>query len=545
MSDRTRWLVLVLGFGMLFAVILQIPSMMDRHALGTRVHLPAETALTIARVREPLTGHLEQASEPLLGDSAVRGLRPVFFETAYGAALRGTGIEPQTILRVASSLIAFLLFVALWMFFRLAGFHRVPALVGALLFMIVQWQTTMRDPLLSAQTLLTLAAMAGLLMGLRHHSTFGLVGGFLLGTLIGTMPGAAVFAWAWWSILLMWLVGEWAYVRAHRSWALRFHRMFKAVLVPLWRLVRRQEQPFLPVRWHRMLLFGGVALLAAWPHVVEQVLIAQAPYYTDAIGRSTAVQESPWIMGLLFGVMVVCIGMALRTRIHVLIAHQATVVTIATALLLLVLGLSDASVYPLFAIAAICAVLLGATIRDAYFGITAFAGCAVLILGAWGGWNMAQRDTMASMIPAYEEMFSALPALDALPHSRILGDPATQLLVAAFTEHDVVYGTSLRDALLPNLELAERFCLSWLPAMPEERLVAIREEFLVAEQRRVANTCGQVERFPRAYLIKFGVTHVLVDERSHPDWNLDRLGAARAEAARGEGWSLWKIVEGT
>jgi hypothetical protein len=135
----------------------------------------------------------------------------------------------------------------------------------------------------------------------------------------------------------------------------------------------------------------------------------------------------------------------------------------------------------------------------------------------------------------------------------VLTDQETALYVSAHTDDDVVFIEFARHLLISTSEYAERYCLSemssvppvdgsWVPERLQE-LSAIGHEQIAdvfASNKKIAQqACCAVRRDPAVFLQQFGVTSLLWNERSHPEWYIDPLFFVRER--QGDGWSLWRV----
>ena len=102
------------------------------------------------------------------------------------------------------------------------------------------------------------------------------------------------------------------------------------------------------------------------------------------------------------------------------------------------------------------------------------AACAFVYLSGVAYDNRAVVRQFRIDDRAFNEQHFAtlLPVLDALPRATILSDKKTSAFLAGSTHRDVVHSVYLKNALISNEEIAERYCLTQLPLPPEERHIA-------------------------------------------------------------------------
>ncbi|MDD5026158.1 MAG: hypothetical protein PHH13_02155, partial [Candidatus Peribacteraceae bacterium] len=183
----------------------------------------------------------------------------------------------------------------------------------------------------------------------------------------------------------------------------------------------------------------------------------------------------------------------------------------------------------------------------------------VMYLFAIASDNVRPFVSLFSVMPsnfAEQHFATALPVLDALPRTTILSDPATEMFIAGASRHDIVFSTYLKNALLSHDELAWRLCMTLEPLPPPERGIDQRQHLIYPdavvafkdpvvrsrEVELVTDACAQVDGDPERWLKRFHVEYVLWDERRQLQWDLNRLGVPRQIVAKGDGWSLWKLI---
>ncbi|MDP7069041.1 MAG: hypothetical protein QF815_00815, partial [Candidatus Peribacteraceae bacterium] len=124
MSDRFKAIAALAGFSIILALLMQGPQLLhDRHPLsrGIEVRLNDDEEIYLARIQEALTGRPELSAEAFTGHPGLTGTQFALIERLYGQAFSGTDWRAADVLRLMDSLIPVLIFLSLFLFFRLAG----------------------------------------------------------------------------------------------------------------------------------------------------------------------------------------------------------------------------------------------------------------------------------------------------------------------------------------------------------------------------------------------------------------------------------------
>ncbi len=154
---------------------------------------------------------------------------------------------------------------------------------------------------------------------------------------------------------------------------------------------------------------------------------------------------------------------------------------------------------------------------------------------------------------AYQHFKSILPVLDSIPKQVVLTDLESVLVIAANTKHDVVFTEHARHLLIPTTEYAERYCLTTLLApnphvewiaktlVETGRLGRARQDQLYTERLKITTeACARVRSAPQEWLHHYGVTLLLWNEKSHPEWKVDPSLFTLQD--KGDGWSTWTLT---
>ncbi len=422
----------------------------------------------------------------------------------------------------------------MWMFLRLSGFSRMEALAGALLFCVLELYNLNRPLYQRTSFLVTLLALCGIIRGTKGKIPPAIIGGALLGLLVGIYFWAWTFSWLFWGIFLAWEFVEWFNNR-------------KSSLRPL-------------------LVSGTTGIITALPFLLSMFKASRHPAYADAMFRSgihpSHLPES-WIYSAIF----LCIGVFLLAflirRSTSARRYQPAFVFALAAVVAMNQQMMHGRVFMfvshyLFALifAAIIVVLLAWSLRDArrFFVVPALAALVYLAGIGWDGRHVLKQFTVDAGNFDGQYLAEAIDTLDALPRGRILTDPHTSLLIAGLTHHDVVYAIYLKNILISNDEMAERYCATRLPVAPSDRHIAEQEHLLwpdansgyhndpVIRAREVSiveAACKRIDADPAQALKRFGVGYVFVNDKEEPGWNLARLKVPLKKIGTGSGWSLW------
>ncbi|MDO8468462.1 MAG: hypothetical protein Q7S29_01770 [Candidatus Peribacter sp.] len=557
MTDRKKWILVVLSCALFFGMLLQIPQFLyfvQPESKGILVQLNSDEYQYLARLEEALTGRPEQSAQPYLGDPYASGMHFALIEQAEGALFRWTKWRAATVFQVLDSVVPVLLFIALLAFFRLAGFTRKRSLMGAFLFMLPLLYSLNRPIHQRESFLLVLSTILLMMWALERRSLPAtLLGGAMLGALFGAYLWAWMFAWTYAGLLLLWELSAW--------WRQRSSISF-----------RRSR-----AGWMLLLLIAGVA--AASPFIVSILHSMRNPFYADVAFRQgmhfTHLPES-WIYSSLFLLMSVVLLFARRKmpelqgrkQYAILFPMAVFVVINQQAIHGQVIAFTSHFTFAI-ALASVCAFLLSISIFGAglrtHSGLRTREGVLLLSLGASAlmiaaiAWDNRPVLTQFEVRPSRfsEQHFSTLlPVLDALPRTRILSDSTTSAFIAASTQHDIVMSIYLESVFLTNEEIAERWCLAVLPLTRAQRNIGgqmhliwpdanaanrgtdVRER----EVKLVEEACSRMDRDPKGMIQRYGIQYVLWDVKRNPEWDLKRLKVALTKVEEDKGnWVLYKI----
>lgn len=544
MLTGLRWYY-TLGFCcLLLAILLQVPQwrhMGDSRFWGVFVQLNADEYYYLPRVMEALHGRMSQVSEGVVGDPRIRPLQGALIEQAYGVLFRWTGWRAATVLQIMDSVESSLLFLGLIVFLIVAGFSRVQALAGSVLFVLLELYSLNRPVHQRASFLLVLLACTLLLVGMRGRRIAAVMGGALLGLLVGVYFWSYTFAWAFWGVLFL---RESAACLRDRRFQWRKRTAFDALL-----------------------LSGVIGLLVALPFFLRTVAITQDPFFQEVQFRNEVfyshMPESFLRSGLFFVMALsVLFGVTLSSRVSSVYRNAAAVI-IAAFLVLnqqvvhgTVMIFSSHYLFPLV-FAGVVTLLLGFVVRSRWMIPGVLASMIFLAGIAYDG-----RAVFAQwrIIPGRfddQHLATSLPLLDALPMGRILSDARTSLFTAGQTHHDVLYSLYLKHTLMSNREFTERYCGTVLPlpvrSREDEALSHFQQIFPVSgtspiertqKLKSMQETCAGIDADPRSFLLRYGVTHILWNEQREPQWELKRLRVPLEKVGQGEGWSLWTLKIG-
>ncbi|MBI1934481.1 hypothetical protein HYS30_02325 [Candidatus Peregrinibacteria bacterium] len=538
MLTELRWYC-VLGFCCLtLAVLMQAPQWRhrsDARFRGVPVQLNADEYYYLPRVMEALRGRISQASEGIVGDRRIRSLQGAIIEQTYGILFGWTGWRAATVLQIMDSIEPPLLFLALIAFLTIAGFSRVQALAGSVLFVLLELYSLNRPVHQRASFFLVLLTCTLLLVGVRGRRIAAVAGGVLLGLLVGVYFWSYTFAWAFWLVLLLWECGIWLQNRSRK-----------------------------PTAIIALLLSGGIGVAIALPFFLHTYTLSQDPFFPEVQFRNEVVHSrlpESWLRSGLFLIMAASalfggLSRARNSPLH----RNATAVVLAAFLVLnqqalhgTVLIFSSHYLFPLV-FAGVVALLLFWKLRSRWM-VPGILASAVFLAGiAYDGRAVLSQWRVLPGRFEDQHLSTLLPLLDTLPRSRILSETHTSLFVAGQSQHDVVYSPYLKHTLMSNRQFTERYCLTVLPRSPRnhesEDLSHLQQVFPASaispsernqKLRDIQEICAKVAEDPRSFLLRYGVTYILWNEQRELKWDLKRLHVPLEKVGQGEGWSLWKM----
>ncbi len=573
MSEKKRWF-LILGIScVLLAIVMQIPQYLhsrDDRSEGIAVHLNSDEYVYLARVQESLSGRGGQSDEAFIGDEELRGGQPAWIERIYGLVFRPTGVRAATVLQVMDSVVPALLFLVIWWFLLLCGFSRWQAFGGATVFVLLELYNLGRPIHQRSSFLLTVLTLALIIKGMQHHWMWGLIGGIIMGLLFGIYFWSWTFVWAWWGLLLMWEVGTlFDERRRHKGSKSVIKRAFGKCRSYIWDVTGvmfgwSQKHDELH-RWQLVVLFGGIGILTAIPFFWGFFTLTQESFYETVRFRSgihaSRAPESI-IYSLLFLAMVIGISIAIWKDRIVVQRYRYAIITVITAFVVinqqLVHGVTFNFVsHYLFALvlAAICAVLLWIVMKKNWMLIT--LGGAMIYLAAIGhdGRYIFNQFKVDASDFGEQHFSTLLPVLDEMERGMILSDPQSLAFIAGSTHHNVVYSIYLKNVVMAHYDVAERYCLTQIPIQKELRKLNEQEHMVWPDTNSAAKdtqtrrdeiilvrtACMEIDANPNYSLKKYGVTHLLWDEKRHPEWDLSTIRRSINKVSSGDGWSLWEV----
>ena len=542
----------------LLILFLQIPQLMhmaDTRYLGIPIHLSSDEYNYLPRVQEALSGRPELAAEAVVGDASLVPMQSALIEKIEGTLFGWTGWRASTVFQIMDAVVPPLIFVGIWWFLFVCGFTRWQSFGGAVLFTVLNLYNLNRPIHQRTSFLLELAALLGVIRGVQGYSTWGLIGGVLMGLLVGVYFWSWTFVWVWWGILLLYEVWE----------SLRYGYRKEVEIV---------------------LLMGLIGGLIALPSVTELITLTGHPLYGEAQYRSGILfSRTPqsWMRSLLFlGMAVGVFGSSIMYPKR-LYRYRFAIITILTACIALnqqvihgvILFFSSHYLISLIFGGVVC-LTLSCVVRNRW---TLLSGvCAFVFLAgiAYDGRHIIKQFILKDDHFYEQHLASMLPVLDAMPRIRILSDQQTSLFIAGHTYHDTVYSIYLKNVLISDEEFAERYCLTLLPIPPNERHIEDSTHLLYFEQRQrsqdvrdrevqmVKYACSRMDKDPNGFLKKYGVDYLFWNEKSNPSWNVTKLKKVRLEKIetgngwpahpfdgaqaklgseeRSAGWSLWRIL---
>lgn len=571
-SCPSRAWIAAIALAVAFGVLMQIPHWIyqnDPRYQGVPLKFNSDEEVYIARVEEALNGRSTQADEAFIGDSTVRGSQPAMIERVVGKIFRGSGLDAADALRVMDSVGVVLVFLLLFWFFLQCRFSPWSSLVATTAFCVIELYNLQRPIHQGLSLVLMLLALNFLIAGLERWKWWGVLGGAFFGLLFGDYVWSWSFGVIWAGLLLCTLWYErWKYgeedARTRRLIRLFVFLTLAAAVAAtfLWQLLSLLHHP----------LYEAVAFRSGMhpSHLPESI-----PYYVLFLTMATGVTWEAFRRPALLAkhryavVMIVTAFIASNQQI----VHGQTFNFVSHYLLLMAVG-------------AMCAVQMAWSMRhrvshdgrgrgdlrfDAahhrlhrgYGGglrwptvVVAIAACVYLGALAWDGRYALDHFRVIDRF-GEQHLASALDELRLLPRATVLSDPQTSMLIAGTTVHDVVYALYLKNVLLSHEDIATRYCLSVAPVPASERGLeqnmliwpdanaaftprdGTESETRMKELLLVQEACTRVDRSPKQWMDRYGVTYVLWDEKRRPEGNPKNLRVGLRLLKKGDGWSLW------
>lgn len=554
-----RYTISLVGFSIFLAVIMQVPQwkhVQNPEYKGLLVELNSDEAIYLARVQESLSGRPEQSAEAFLGDSSVQGSQFAFIEKWYGNMFRFTGWNAAEVLQLMDSVIPVLIFLSLFFFLQLCGFEKKYALIGATIFCLCQLYNLSRPIHMRASFLLMLWSLIGVTAAYRRQWWGVLIGGGLLGLLVGVYVWSFVFAWMYWGILLCIALLEWMTPKkqstlqrfTHRISQFFHHRHFFGFQI-----------------WHFLLMTGLIGGIAAIPAITQYITLVSHPLYAFAKFRSgihpSHLPES-FIYSGLFLVMTLGVVMTYIKHRSAMKRYIPVVALIITALVYMnqqvihghTFNFVSHGIFSLM-LAAISVAVLPFLLRPKWLVVSAAAAAVYIAAITYDGRYIIKQWSVQESQFAQQHVASAIAVLNDMPRMRILSDPETSALIASHTKHDVLYSIYLKNTLMTHEEIALRYCLTQLPLpsalrriKEEQHLVypdavsAFKGNVREHEVALVTALCADLDLDPGSVMDTFGVTDILWNKVSEPDWNISRINKSLTLIQETDTWALYHIT---
>lgn len=569
MRAQLQWLLILLSGALLLAVLMQGPQWLAQQQpafQGIPVTLNSDEEIYLARVQEALSGRPERAAEAFTGHPNLVGTQAAFIESLYGRLFAFTGWRAWHVLTFLDAIIPALLFLSLYIFFRLCGFNRWVSLGGATAFCLIELYNLNRPIHMRSSWLVMLWGLNGTLLALRHRIMWAFVGGALIGLSIGIYVWTFTFAWIWLGLFFLVEFGEWAtqQYRAHQRADGLWSRIMRRTRAALWWL-RPRKPVFAKRRWEILFIVALVGVLVGLPFIAQIIQTSLHPYYEFGVWRSgmhPGHMPESWPYSILFGLMVVALAMIHLKDWQRLAPYRPAVITTLAAFVYMnqqvihgtVFNFVSHGIFSLL-LGALCVLLIAMQTRPLWLWLGVMSAVVYCSAIAYDGRFVLQQWQAASRDYSQQHLATALPVLDELPRGRFVSDPKTLALIAGATKHDVVYSVYLKNILMPHVEIAARYCLTQLPVPPAERNITDQHHLVhpdanaafgdptIREQEvaMVEAACRELDLDPAAALQVFEVQYVLWNKQAHPEWNLERLQTSLTLIQESDTWSLWQI----
>jgi len=559
--SRNRWTLVLVLTCIALAIIMQVPQFLHmRHPLfqGRLIELNDDEPAYLARVEEALMGRPEQVEEAFVGDPTMVGMHFAFIEKLYGYLFSWTGLHAPVFLQIEDSVIPVLLFLALFAFFRLCGFSRAKSYGGCLVFLLVSLYYLDRPINQRTTSLFMMMSLISVILALERHALYGVVAGILLAILLDVYFWSWTFAYAFCALLLLFEIILWKKSKneeeeVYHARRIRILLMTAAITllaaisisIKIWAMLHHPmidagnlragyTYSRLPVSWvYSILFFGMTAGALFW--TTKHGSLKKKPYAMLMILTGFVVMHQQVIHGIEF-----------RT----VAGYQFSHIFAAIAALLLSLGYAP----PLRSLSL-------AMLRTKKGWLQAISLIPILFAIIFLLGKLVDNHRVTRQWIVNESAFSgqhlatSLPLLRSMPRARFVAPVGPAYFLAAYTNHDVVYGYFLKNVLISNEELAERWCLANLgfPLMyrnitPGQTLLyndttRLRNDpsLRTEEEHIVREACTRIEANPPLYLKKYDVDFLFWSEKEHPTMQIEQYGKNLTKTAAGEGWSLWKI----
>lgn len=560
---QKRWTLLLVLTCIALAVIMQVPQLLHmRHPLyqGRLIELNDDEAAYMARVEEALNGRPEFVEEAFIGDGTV-GMHFAFIEQLYGYLFSWTGLHAAVFLQIEDSVIPVILFLALYAFFRLCGFSRAKSYGGCLLFLLVSLYYLDRPINQRTTSLFMVMALLSVILALERHVLFAVLAGILLAILLDVYFWSWTYAYAFCALLLLFeIIFRYQSTneeeKAYHARRIRILLMTAAIMLvtaipmylKIWKMLQhpmieagnlRAEFVYsrLPISWPYSILFFGMTAGALF-----------------LMRRNTTLRNKPYaVLMILTGFLVmhqqVVLGVEFRTVAGYQFSHIYAAIT---ALLLSIDFLPRQIPSP--------AIMRTGKGWLQIMSLVLFLCATVFLLGKLvDNHRVVRQWIVLDGRFTDQHMMTSLPTLRSLLRSRIAAPVGPANFIASYTHHDIVYAYYLKNVLISNEELAERWCMANLGFPPfyknispvqsllynDTRGLKTRAEDHAEQEQMVREACERIEKDPAFFVEKYDVDYVFWDEKLQPTMKVEQYGKGLTKVASGEGWSLWKIPRET
>lgn len=530
-SIRPEMLLLCAVFAGCLAILPYVVHTFHPAYQGLTVSRDKDYANYFSRLERALKGHPEEASNGITPiGSGVKGMQEAGMERIIGAFFGWTKLDAPPLGVIVSALVTVLLFLLFFALFRELAFPPRWALSMMLLYFVILFPSLSRVMHPSWNFVFM---VGGLISFLRYWKRPTLTTLLLSILLLGVLP--SLYFWSW--------TYAWA-----TAGSIALLSLFSA---PEHNILRRHP-PF-------VFALGIGVLLVATPFFVQTARLFGNPLYPEVAIRASFLYrrtvESPIrttlllvqsvallslfrryrtdrsyiaCLGMLLGIVIAMHQNVIHTRVLMFASHfyphllLSTLVCGAWVLLQNVPKIQKAMV------ALIAATFLAAGAYDylslnSFFVPTAFDFRDQHLAGAVALLQNGKRDT-------------------------ILSDAITGRVITSWTDDGIVYTSHTRFLFVTDAQMAERYCVSQLPAPTVDPYKALYIEYnrvLDSPQMRerekalVDEACARVKTDPIGYMRKYGVTHVLWNRKDKPDWKVNAQAWRLAPVGQGSGWTLW------
>ena len=493
----------------------------------------SEEAMYMLRTQEALQHPFSDATNGVWsGADRVSGPQTAGLEEAIGSLFFWTGIPAPWLVLFLSILIAPLVIPLTFALARRCGATQFEAIVaGVFFFWLISFARRYFHPAFSMPF-----TLGTLLLLWRWHEVPTKARAIVAGIFLGLSVG--IYLWAW---TLLWTVA--------------------IVLV----ILQRAIKPRIKLRFETTPHLFGIGLLIAVPTLLRMLMARMDPNFAATamrVGLAQSHLPESWMRSILTVLIAILAYFLIknsddRKKPTPLLALFIALAVVFNQQILhgTVMSFSSHYANPLFLACVLLLCLVHRTWQKSRTYMILTLSAIVLLIGAVHDYN-GRLAAFAAPGPGsmkYQHLASALQTIGTEPFQTILTDETTADLVASYTRHDVVFTEYSAFLLTTDAEFAERACLSTLATgklydfeshvvFEEARLRIRRNQESVTEYLNALTdakeTCDKVLHNGSAYLMKYGVTLLLWDEKDHPEWKIDKILFTKIK--QGEGWSIWE-----